>query len=209
MLIISKEKDYYDYLSGIYGVEPNLVYDRRNSETRELDYADVLIICGKVYELYTVDGVTYFGEDLEPLKVDSSQKRFYYHSDYVEEIRKNANPVKLEGANKQRYYDYVWVCKDVYDDPYDLNVKYDAPILLLSLKNYLNDSSRNFLNPNLSKLNLGSLIPAEELYLMLTTWLGLRVERLKETTIPTTDNQKIVNKGFDLKTSFRPNIKKS
>lgn len=209
MLIISKEKDYYDYLTGIYGVEPSLVYDRRNSETRELDYADVLIICGKVYELYTVDGVTYFGEDLETLKVDSSQKRFYYHSDYVEELRKNANPVKLEGPNKQRYYDYVWVCKDVYDDPYNLNVKYDAPILLLSLKNYLSDSSKHRLNPNLSKLNLGSLISAEELYIMISTWLGVRIERLKETTIPTTDKQKLINKGFDDKTSFRPNIKKS
>lgn len=31
MKIIDNKKDYYDYISGIYGIDPEVVYDRRNS----------------------------------------------------------------------------------------------------------------------------------------------------------------------------------
>lgn len=31
MKIIDNKKDYYDYVSGIYGIDPEVVYDRRNS----------------------------------------------------------------------------------------------------------------------------------------------------------------------------------
>ena len=32
MKIIDNKKDYYDYVSGIYGIDPYVVYDRRGSE---------------------------------------------------------------------------------------------------------------------------------------------------------------------------------
>ena len=31
MKIIDKKKDYYDYLSGIYGIDDKVVYDRRGA----------------------------------------------------------------------------------------------------------------------------------------------------------------------------------
>lgn len=208
MLIISKEKDYYDYLSGVYGVEPNLVYDRRTPDSYSLAYGDALIVCGKVYELYTYEGITYHGEELETIKLVSNSRDYYGYSN-IGEIRKKSNLVKVPGERFNRYNDWNWVTKDSYDDPFNLNVELDSPIIILPLNKYTNRNFNNCsLNPNLSKLNLASIIPPEEIYISISTWLGIRIERFKESSIPTTDSQKIVNKGFDLKSSFRPNIKK-
>jgi len=61
--------------------------------------------------------------------------------------------------------------------------------------------------PNLSKLNLASFIPAEEIYQWLITWLAEQVDSEQGRNDSLSDIQKLENKGFDKITSFRPNIK--
>ena len=47
MKIISKYKDYYDYLSGIYGEDPLKVLDRR--EVDPSDNIRTIVFCDKIY----------------------------------------------------------------------------------------------------------------------------------------------------------------
>ena len=47
MKIISKYKDYYDYLSGIYGEDPLKILDRR--EVDPSDNIRTIVFCDKIY----------------------------------------------------------------------------------------------------------------------------------------------------------------
>lgn len=61
--------------------------------------------------------------------------------------------------------------------------------------------------PKLADLNLGKMIKPEDIYQMITDYLAelkLRAEYHKDTR---TNVQKLEGKGFDKKTSFRPNMK--
>ena len=57
MKIISKYKDYYDYLVGTYGEDPKLILDRRegfilSKDSTECKYQ--LYICGKIIDIYYI-----------------------------------------------------------------------------------------------------------------------------------------------------------
>jgi hypothetical protein len=68
MKIISKYKDYYDYLVGIYGVDEKLILDRTDFVlTSKLTNKSkvTFYICGYIIDGYYIDGKFYYGSDLE------------------------------------------------------------------------------------------------------------------------------------------------
>lgn len=81
-----------------------------------------------------------------------------------------------------------------------------CPIILCKSISYRDEPREIMKYPKLEDLQLGSFIEPMKVYQMISEWLAKRVDELELTTT-TTNEQKIENKGFDKKTSFRPNMK--
>ena len=82
MKIISKYKDYYDFLLGKYGVDPKLVLDRRKggrlTETSPQSFK--LAICGKLIDVFFDGEKCYCGDGLYKVGVKHESKRFKFAS---------------------------------------------------------------------------------------------------------------------------------
>lgn len=211
MIIIDGKKDYYDYLTGIYGVDPKLILDRRRGVESVNAHHSCIIICGRVVEIYEYKNEFYFGDRLDEILNLTRTKYFSvdYQLNRLIENRKKASPVIVDFENL-RYDDYRIVCKEIYDDPFNLNVKFECPIIKVDMRDFNRlgskvDYCESYIN--LKDMGLASIVTAEKIYSWLSTWLGEQVERRMETNIVSTDKQKLVNKGFDVKSSFRPNMK--
>ena len=198
MKIISKYKDYYDYLVGIYGQDHKIVLDRRDyftpmfygHETRVVR----LYICGRVVEGLYSKGDFYYGENLKN-KYDSEKGYSKFENKYNFLFRgKKSVYVNTDSGFVTLYY-------EPYLDENNLNIKNNCPILIKEygrLKKY----------PKLSELGIQQLYSPEEMYKMINEWLSDRITEKELTSDEVPNNQKIVNKGFDVKRSFRPKMKK-
>src|ERR1019366_5578082 len=73
MKIISKYKDYYDYLQGVYGVDEKIIYERIDGKkslykpvfTPNKLETFVFAICGYIYVVNIYNGKFYFGQDVK------------------------------------------------------------------------------------------------------------------------------------------------
>lgn len=196
MLILSKYKDYYDYLMGIYGIDRNLVLDRRNF-TNYVPYDNTkikLIICGWVYEGYydKETNKVYYGNDL--LKFGEIWQPFFGEHSKVKSVY-----IK---SNRRFISDESYVALEPYPDSKNLNENEGCPILVQG--NY-----RDFYRyPQLSLLNFGSCVDAETLFKALVEYLSQQKTKAEQHPDDRSDVEKLLSKGFDKKESFRPNIKK-
>jgi hypothetical protein len=199
MKIIDKRnrKDYYDYLTGIYGIDEKLILDRRGGTNIQF-YPDVirLHIAGYIVEGICIDKKFYYGEALNKFKVKKDTRRWlskHYKRNYDKSIA-----IKFQGS--------IWREEWVYLEPVksldDMNIKENCPILIET--GYNNDYSPF---PILKEMNLGSFIKPEIIYQWLTEWLSNQIFA-REKSEPMTNNEKIISKGFDNKTSFRPKYKR-
>lgn len=72
MKIISKFKDYYDYLVGIYGEDSNLVLDRRKTDKIDVSCLNDTIIefyiGGYKIQGFAHDSKIYYGDDIKQFK---------------------------------------------------------------------------------------------------------------------------------------------
>lgn len=181
MKIISKHKDYYDYLVGIYGEDPLIILDRRDYDLPDFSDRDQLVdlyICGLNICGLLKDNKFYYGEDIEQF----STKYSNYKDEYF--IR-NDNGVGM------------WILK--YPILSNLNTKLGCPILLRENNRDDNDIKNFYKFPILKNLGIQSYIPAEKMWLMLSEFLSK-----KENVIDNrTNKEKILSAGFDLKDSFR------
>ena len=220
MKIISTYKDYYDYLSGIWGVDPLIVLDRRRfsipfflkSETGKLEF----YIAGyKVDGLYK-EGHIYFGEELNQFDCDlkTKERKFKYWnlSGKEDYLNSKLEDIVIVITNSERFYmnhiDNHILSKKVIPDIHNLNEKYNCPIFLANKANYGEHSFEfdNYPYPILRDLNIPSILPPEDIYKKLSDWISLQKTKSESTVDNRTNNQKIEGKGFDTKTSFR-NIK--
>jgi hypothetical protein len=195
MKILSKYKDYYDYLSGIYGEDPKLVLDRRSGGgfqdlTEDTKY--YIFIGGFQVEGYYRDGKMYYGENLREIEVESGYRGYREESVFV----------VSDSSTKHS----VWVSTIIKKDEKDHNLKSMCPIILCRSTSYRDEPQEIMNYPKLEDLQLGSFIDPMKVYQMISEWLAKRIDELELTTT-TTNEQKIENKGFDRKTSFRPNMK--
>lgn len=202
MKIISKYKDYYDYLIGIRGVDPKVVLDRREGFAVKVDelkpyFKDKFVvvrlaICGKVYTGMRRWKKWFWGEARMPYL---EEKKSWWRGEVQYFIKDNENDsIKLE------------------PQPTDLNDKHECPILLLGVStrkynyNYhrIDHSYKVEKYPKLSDLGIQQIYSPEDIFNDIYNWISKRNE--KEIVDNRTDAERIQNAGFDKVTSFR-NIK--
>ena len=205
MKIISKYKDYYDYLSGIYGIDDKIVLNR--TEFFPVNEFSTKIVTFYIAG-YSLDGYYdsqnnrwYFGEDLIALDPKPNIKK----SKWERRIQINPRRYKYINKNRERCVSilfptqnkYYHAYPDLIKDPNKINQKYGCPIMCSS---GIPDDYIKF--PILKDTGIASVLPAEKIYLMLIEWLAP-----KENIVDNRTNiEKILSAGFDTKTSFR-NIK--
>jgi hypothetical protein len=83
MKIISKFKDYYDYLAGIYGVDEKLILDR--TEYTPVSYVNDFYVVRLAICDYFIEGIFYkgeylFGEEVKDLIEKHRKKGWHYYS---------------------------------------------------------------------------------------------------------------------------------
>lgn len=198
MKIISKGKDYYDYLQGIYGIDEKFILDRTKflyktqypayieSQSEFVVRVSVYIGDYRIDGFYTDEGF-YFGQKLKNKLV--LKKSIIWGEEYYEfkgyKFFSSRNNIHLELTNVAEK---------------SISYKYDFPIVLRY--DYPRHPPSEYPNPVLSDLGIASVIPPEECWNMIYNWLSKR-ETMKENIEEPDDKTKIINKGFDLKKSFR------
>lgn len=174
MHIISKFKDYYDYLKGIYGVDSKLVLDRTsffNMPYKPMEGQKlVFFICGKVVECLYAKGDFHYGEDIKLL----SEAKSWWNN-----------------------YQYGNTCFKLEDENTDLNDKMNCPILLRWYGSNEHHDVEKF--PILKQYDFIKAMDAHTIWIKLSEWLA----REKLVINTQTDKEKITSHGFDTKTSFR------
>lgn len=191
MKIISKFKDYYDYLQGIYGVDTKKILDRTKF-TNRYDYDidgynhDLLYVffCGRVF--MKIKRHTW-NDRIEPL-LNGKYNSFYNLSDYIKAI-----------LNKEK--DYVWIETNIIPDKqrfaYGIRKgwfeKYGAtqPFTKhLTFDPY----------PNLQEVGFNKIMSPHDCYVQIDQYISYI-----EPEVPSdpTDMQRFEGKGFDKKSSFR------
>lgn len=211
MLIISKFKDYYDYLQGKWGVDEKLVLDR--TEFTKVDSGMLsdggvysLFVCDWQYDFYYKDGKFIYGEEIYeyfPEKKGGKKSWFssWMHSD------KRGEGVSLPRRPGGDYWDNTWMYTERVASILKVNSVLGCPILLChySGKMTLNEGHRNQSSfcpfPILKDISFAKVVEAEDLWLMLSEWLSK--QRDKPITNKQTDKEKIQSHGFDLVKSFR------
>jgi len=224
MKIIDNKKDYYDYVSGIYGIDPYVVYDRRGS----VPSSEIMSAWGEIFNKNVIesDSKPYarygrhmvggpFIEKSYDIIIEAGEKHFYIN---CKRLRKTeTSPIKLT----YEFYDPVEMLKNQYRldlygkssfmyDRYNREVeryskkRSDAPLAMFitDWQHYWDKDSRGEIkNPILKDLPITGLIPAEEI------WQGIYdyLLKKKEPVVidSRTNDEHIESAGFDKKTSFR------
>ena len=186
MLILSKYKDYYDYLSGIYGIDEKLVLDRRtgvvmkdlNSVSRDWFRIHELHIAGLQHDFVTDhDGNWYWGQALEAIRKTSRYKWFNWRRDEYY-IKYSATRHKLVNKNPGETV---------------LNDKEGCAVLHRE-----NEVITPW--PRLSDFPITHVSP-DQMYQTIAAWLSARNEPREPQAM--TNREKIKSHGFDVVKSFR------
>jgi hypothetical protein len=194
MKLISNFKDYYDWVIGAkFGIDPLVVYERipgshgwrGKSEVwkKEGLFRPVHVTIPEhkepeTYHLH-VCGTSYI--------VTHYRGDFYFGKDGLECYDKPVSKA-LDWLSQGR--DQYGMHHHLTDTP--LNRKYNCPVLL-------EHTLSMYRNVRLSDFSLGSILPAEDLYIRLVEFLTYE----KPVTDDRTDVERLQSKGFDKKISFR------
>lgn len=205
MKIISKYRDFYDYLSGIWGEDPKIILDRRefvNHEFYSIPTKIILFICGKRIEGFYDGENFYFGESLSKFGIIREKRKypFWLYNRYHSDVEPSRYVSFKHKSNLTATVDYI-INVDITNDLENHNIKENCPILINT--GYKNDEKY----PILSKMNVGSILPPEVIYQMLVDWLSERNSESENRADNRTDIEKLTSKGFDKKCSFRPKSK--
>ena len=225
MKIIDNKKDYYDYVSGIYGIDPYVVYDRRGSEASSYikecwpEIFDKNIIdsdketYNRKYGKYVKDKA-FIDKDFD-IVIEAGDRHFFIKCNRRRETEDS--PVELtykffdpiEGLKKRYSLDLYgkgsWVWNRYENEVARYSRKRsDAPLAMFitDYQHYWDSDGRGEIkNPILKDLPITGLIPAEEI------WQGIYdyLLKKKEPVIvdSRTNDEHIESAGFDKKTSFR------
>lgn len=203
MKIVSKYKDYYDYLSGIWGEDPKLVLDRREFTHPEFySHHPVVIglyICGKYIQGFWDGEQFYFGESLSKFGEIHKPHKWYFSRSEHEKGRYVT--FEFQASHPMARNERHTVLVEPVEDYKNHNLKENCPILMY--KGY--NSFHRF--PVLSRLNVNSILKPEVIYQMLVDWYSERNNEAEKRPDNQTDVQKLISKGFDKKESFRPKMK--
>ena len=179
MKIIDNKKDYYDYLSGVYGIDNLIVYDRRGSVPIN---PDCISLKGAEYYFILEVGNTHYRFEVERWLDEKQPECLHVETTLLDTIK----------DVKQRYSTApicIVTCRAQYWWYHEVRWE---------------DTKGRIENPILANTFIPKLIPPDEIWQALYDYLS----SLKDTPITDsrTDEQKLESAGFDKKTSFR-NVK--
>lgn len=208
------KKDYYDYLPGIYGIDEDIVYDRRDGYVfRQFSAGDEFFVKDKRYNdrsKMPVKGIYYEGNKPQYGIINSGIIMYI-----VIEVGFTQYLFKLE-----RYIDddYEGICLEptLVEKFTVKDKKSKAPVSVIpveyggwykeeaKIRHYSLD--KEIINPIFNNTWVTSLIPADEMYNEIYNYLiSIREPKIEDNR---NDIQKLESKGFDKKTSFRNPINK-
>lgn len=189
MKIISKYKDYYDYLVGQFGEDPKLILDRRTwnrSYHIEDDMYFKIIIGDKQIDGVYKNNQYYYGHELDQFNVDN--KKRYFHIKHNQETQ-----IRYETRQWRHLSAYVILNKEVIN----INKRESAAAIYLQLE----DQSKCYDYPRLSEFRIQSYMPPKDIWIELSSYLS---KQIIEPIVPVGDDKiRLISAGFDLKTSFR------
>jgi len=213
MLIIDKNKDYYDYLSHAYGIDTKVVFDRRGSIILTNESIINQLVDNRTYYFYNRygDRNLYFvleaGRVQYLLKV--SECKFDRNSfgeilvteytigiehTFLENTNFFGKPLTLKGVNVTERWDRK-------------QRKYS--IAISNFRETCSVKENTFVDidhPILTKTKIPALIPAFDIWTDVANYIS-SLKNDRDADIVNSDSAKIVNHGFDLKTSFRHPVK--
>lgn len=206
MLIISKYKDYYDYLATEFGVDEKLVLDRR-SENYSLTYSSPtkvhLFIADIHYQGLWLNDKFYWSNSLLQFGkfCKASSKRHSWESDEVLEDR-----ILLDSKYNSNLSRHKYIAINPRVDKLKRNSIQNKAILYTTKDlYYFNEKQQLELDyidyPKLSDLNIPNIISSKDMWITLSNWLSKQLD--KQITNNQTDKEKIITHGFDIKKSFR------
>ena len=226
MKIIDNKKDFYDYVSGIYGIDPYVVYDRRGSVASSTIIEQYPLMFDKNEQPSDKNPYSRYGrfakstpflEMTFDITVEAGEKHFYIKCKRVKETEDS--PVKLtyelfdptEHLKKDLHmdlYGHSRLIVDRYNREMERYSKKQskAPLAIFytDYSKYWRDGHGVIENPILKDLPITGLLPATEV------WQGIYdyLLKMKEPVIvdSRTNDEHIESAGFDKKTSFR-NVK--
>lgn len=218
MNIISKFKDYYDYLSGIWGVDPLLTYVRQGGFKDTFTYFNTskvkVYIGGMLIEGFYHKGKFYYGTNVLQYAGNKPSYMFnkggYIYTKLSEEYgNKDFDTddiayIDLKAIPDAIYHHstrFVAILLRPIPDIEDVNEIESSPVCM---KMFNSDVWKDF---NLKDININSILPAEEAYKLISNWLSMQRTKAENKPNTQTNEQKIESHGFDKKTSFKPNIK--
>jgi len=205
MYILDKNKDYYDYLAKLYGVDKTIVYDRRGSvPLTELsflrmapDYGDYnksqKYISGVQRFLFIVEiGFTQYLFEMHDIKYDNTEYHYPVSCNYelVRVFRDNKHYYEKEIA-------IVRVTRGFNSNWRDWNKKEFTKFNELKV---IPESKIS--NPILKDTIIPSYIKAIEVWGNLSNYISSKYND-KTITIINSDVDKLQNHGFDKVVSFR------
>lgn len=210
MKILSPYKDYYDYLTGIYGEDPLIILDRRNHKQPDWEFPSQ-----NSYREYEIRSYTLWigNYKIECLRYGYN---FYYGEaifdiPIVEKLNKPV-PYYMRHKITDDHMMYknttnpkIGIC-EILKHP----VKYKRPKFLpddivIALGEYDIDYliRNDHYYPILKNMSLNKFISPEELYQWIYEYISEQNSKREQHIDSRTDIQKIEGNGFDKKTSFR------
>lgn len=195
MKIFSKTKDYWHYLVGVYGIDPVLIYDCRDSKKIQMplpsnhwgSWRITIAVNNKTYQFFGLpDGqIGHTAEDILKYAQLSGYGPFAV----------GFGRFKPSLAWAQREY------QSENNLPTKINQERRQPILVEQ------GWSGWFVPTKLDDIKFHRVMDAHTIYTEVSEFLGWLNDN-PEAPDNQTNKEKVVSHGFDLKTSFRPNIKK-
>jgi hypothetical protein len=202
MKILSKYKDYYDYLIGVFGEDSKLILDRRGGGNKfTLNDGEVIIVCigNKRIEGIYKDDNFYYGSGLK--KFHNESKISLWGLKSWGRKYDNTKDIIYTYSYFKHSIDFI-LSKVILNTT--LNSENNCAILMYRL-DYKGELSELIRFPILKDINIPSILSARDTWIILNDYLS---SQIKEPVVPIGDNNiRIQSHGFDLKTSFRPKIK--
>ena len=228
--LVYNRKTYYDYYKILHiniltdengrvsvedfnnNLKENIKYFKHNNHNK------VLIIGEKIVHLFFTENKVYTHFDIEnPEKIaDHTYKYWAYYTDKKEITFNDGKKFEffiafnniwndLFSYDRKRFLSYMEISKD--------DILFNEPMILIEYVGKADRKTARFdnsihkitYNPNLSQM--GIYFDEDFIWQSLVEFLSNKRSE-KEISPEVSNENKILSKGFDLKTSFRPNMKK-
>ena len=224
--LVYTRKTYCEYFQALIGKINNINIDYRISEddfnknlkenfeySKGINFHKILFIGEKLIHLFFTENGVYTHFDAKNLDVSKGKYQSYYSKEITFNDERNFEIYtdfgyawdKLFSYDRKKLFSSMKIDKsdiilnepmlliEYFGESYDKNLKYHSSVYKFTY------------NPNLSQM--GVYIDEDFIWQSLVEFLSNKRSE-KEISPEVSNENKILSKGFDLKTSFRPNMKK-